>query len=55
MPIPDFLFGVRERAAALAGISADAIVQAMVTEYPPGALIGISLARAARLRLKLHN
>ena len=47
MPIPDFLFGVRERAAALAGISADAIVQAMVTEYPPGALIGWPPRRAA--------
>jgi len=67
-PIPDFLLDVRERAAAFAGIPADAIVQAMVTEYPPGApngwhraapqfgtIIGISLASAARMRLKPHK
>jgi hypothetical protein len=31
-PIADFRLGVRERSAAFAGIQADAIVQAMVTE-----------------------
>jgi alkylated DNA repair dioxygenase AlkB len=39
-PLPDFLFGLRERAAAFAGIPAEAFAQAMVTEYGPGAGIG---------------
>lgn len=66
--IPDFLLSVRDRAAALVEIPAGEIVQAMVTEYPPGApigwhrdapqfgrIIGISLASPARMRLKPYK
>jgi alkylated DNA repair dioxygenase AlkB len=64
-PIPDFLLGVRERAADFAGLRADDLVQAMVSEYSVGTpigwhrdapqfgtIIGISLASACRMRLK---
>jgi alkylated DNA repair dioxygenase AlkB len=64
-PIPDFLLGVRERAAEFAGVCADSLVQAMVTEYSVGTpigwhrdapqfgtIIGISLGSACRMRLK---
>src|ERR1051325_9752836 len=38
--IPDFLKPLRHRAARFAGIEADALAQALVLEYPPGAAIG---------------
>ena len=64
-PIPDWLLPARERAAAFAGLEADAIVHALVTRYDPGAgigwhrdrplfehVIGISLGAPATLRLR---
>lgn len=39
-PIPGFLFPLRERASALAGLEPAALEQALVTEYSPGAAIG---------------
>lgn len=39
-PIPDFLLPVRAAAAAFAGLAAETIHHAMVTEYAPGAGIG---------------
>ena len=39
-PIPDFLLAARACAAKLAGLAADKFVQALVTEYAPGAGIG---------------
>ena len=66
--IPSFLFPVRERAAAFAGILPKEIIEAVVTEYPPGApigwhrdvpqfeiIIGISLAGSARMRFKPYK
>jgi len=38
--IPDFLLPLRERAAPLAGLPPEALEQALVTEYQPGAGIG---------------
>ena len=38
--MPGFLLPVREKAAAFANISADALQQVLVTEYGPGAAIG---------------
>lgn len=64
-PIPKFLENIRERAANIAGLPADNLVQAMVSEYSPGTpigwhrdapqfgtIIGISLGSACRFRLK---
>jgi alkylated DNA repair dioxygenase AlkB len=39
-PIPDFLQSLRRKAADLAGLAPDALVHALVNEYPPGAPIG---------------
>ena len=39
-PVPGFLEPVREAAAAFAGLAPEALAQAMVTEYAPGAGIG---------------
>jgi alkylated DNA repair dioxygenase AlkB len=39
-PLPEFLLAVRARSAAWAGIGAELFVEALVTEYPPGATIG---------------
>jgi alkylated DNA repair dioxygenase AlkB len=63
--IPAFLLPLRELAAALAGIPAAALVQALVSEYAPGAgigwhrdrpvfdkVIGISLVSPCRFRLR---
>jgi alkylated DNA repair dioxygenase AlkB len=63
--IPAFLLPLRELAAALAGIPAAAPVQALVSEYAPGAgigwhrdrpvfdkVIGISLVSPCRFRLR---
>jgi alkylated DNA repair dioxygenase AlkB len=67
-PIPDFLAAIRDRAAAFAGLAADEIVQAMITEYSPGTpigwhrdrpqfgtIVGISLASSCRMRLKPYQ
>ncbi|TZG25768.1 alpha-ketoglutarate-dependent dioxygenase AlkB [Sphingomonas montanisoli] len=64
-PMPDWLLPVRDRAAALAGLAVDALVQALVIRYDPGAgigwhrdrpqfehVIGLSLGSAATLRLR---
>jgi alkylated DNA repair dioxygenase AlkB len=64
-PIPAFLLGIRARAAEFAGVAADDLVHAMVSEYSVGtpigwhrdapqfgSIIGISLASACRMRLK---
>jgi alkylated DNA repair dioxygenase AlkB len=39
-PIPDFLQALRHKAADLAGLAPDALVHALVNEYPAGAPIG---------------
>jgi alkylated DNA repair dioxygenase AlkB len=64
-PIPDFLEGLRQRAAAWADIAAGELFQCTVAEYAPatqlgwhrdvptfGIVIGISLASPCRLRLR---
>lgn len=63
--MPDFLLPVRDRAAALAGLEPEALEQALVTEYRPGAgigwhrdrpqfaeVIGVSLASPCVLRFR---
>jgi DNA oxidative demethylase len=66
LPLPEFLAGVRARAAAWAGIPADGFVEALITEYTPGAgigwhrdapmfgdvIAGISLVGACRMRFR---
>src|ERR1700722_10770368 len=39
-PIPDFLGPLRDIAHAVSGVPADRLVQALITEYAPGAGIG---------------
>ena len=65
-PLPDFLLPVRERCAALAGLEADALAQALVSRYPPGAgigwhrdapmfgaaIVGVSLGALCRMRFQ---
>lgn len=64
-PIPDFLLPLRARAADFAGLAADALVQALLIRYDPGAgigwhrdrpvfehVVGISLGAPAILRLR---
>jgi alkylated DNA repair protein (DNA oxidative demethylase) len=64
-PIPAWLSPVRARAAGLAGEEPDALVEALVQRYPPGAtigwhrdapafgtVIGVSLASSSRLRFQ---
>src|SRR5688572_13612033 len=64
-PIPDWLRPLRARAAALAGLAAEAFVHALVIEYAPGAgigwhrdrpvfgdVVGISLLAPAPLRFR---
>ncbi|WP_165187441.1 alpha-ketoglutarate-dependent dioxygenase AlkB [Caulobacter soli] len=46
-PIPDFLQSLRRKAAGLAGLEPDALVHALVNEYPPGAPIGWHRDKAA--------
>jgi alkylated DNA repair protein (DNA oxidative demethylase) len=38
--IPEFLHGLRERAAALVAVEAEELVETLMTEYPPEAAIG---------------
>ncbi len=65
-PLPEFLLGLRARAGAWASIDDAAFVEALITEYPPGATIGwhrdapmfgdviagISLLSPSRLKLR---
>jgi alkylated DNA repair dioxygenase AlkB len=64
-PIPDWLLGVREVAAAFAGLPSDDFVQALIARYDPGAgigwhrdrdvfenVVGISLGTPATLRFR---
>ena len=64
-PIPDWVLPVRRRAAELAGEEPDALVEALVQRYPPGAtigwhrdapafgaVVGVSLGTACRLRFQ---
>jgi alkylated DNA repair dioxygenase AlkB len=66
--ILDFLIPLRDKAAAFAEIAPDGIVEAVVTEYPPGApigwhrdvpqfevIIGVSLASSCRMRFKPYK
>jgi alkylated DNA repair protein (DNA oxidative demethylase) len=39
-PIPEFLLDLRERAARFAAVGSEALEEALITEYPPGAAIG---------------
>jgi DNA oxidative demethylase len=64
-PLPGWLLPLRAKAAAFAGLDPDALMQAMVSRYDPGAgigwhrdrpqfehVIGVSLGAAAVLRLR---
>jgi alkylated DNA repair protein (DNA oxidative demethylase) len=64
-PIPPWLVPVRDRAATLAGLEDEELVQVLIQRYPPGAPIGwhrdspaydvvagVSLGSAARMRLR---
>lgn len=64
-PMPPLLLPLRERAAELAGVEPERLVQALVQRYPEGAtigwhhdsppfdrIVGISLLGAARLRFR---
>ena len=64
-PVPDWLRPLRARAAAFAGIDDDALLQALITQYPPGAgigwhrdrpvfehVVGVSLYTPAKLRFR---
>lgn len=64
-PIPEFLLPLRERAASFAGVTAEALAEALITEYSPGAtigwhrdaapfdiVVGISLASACHFRFR---
>jgi alkylated DNA repair dioxygenase AlkB len=63
--MPAFLGPLRERAAALASVAPDALSEALLTEYPPGApigwhrdargfgiVVGVSLLSACRFRFR---
>ena len=64
-PVPEFLLPLREKAAELASVEADALAEALITEYSPGAsigwhkdahpfgiVVGISLLSASRFRFR---
>lgn len=64
-PLPDWLESLRDRAADVARLPADALVQALVIRYDPGAgigwhrdrpvfdqVVGISLGNAATMRFR---
>jgi DNA oxidative demethylase len=64
-PIPDWLLPLREKAARFAGLDPDALVQALLIRYDPGAgigwhrdrpvfehVLGISLGAAATMRFR---
>jgi alkylated DNA repair dioxygenase AlkB len=67
-PIPDYLLGIRARAAEFAGLPTDDLVQAMVSEYSVGTpigwhrdapqfgtIMGVSLGGDCRMRLKPYH
>lgn len=67
-PIPEFLSPLSERAAQVLGVPPQAFVEAVVTEYPPGApigwhrdvpqfeqIVGISLGGRCRMRFKPYK
>lgn len=67
-PVPDFLLAMRAKAAAFAGLEPEALAQALVIQYPPGApigwhrdrpafkdVVGVSLLTPAPLRLRLER
>jgi DNA oxidative demethylase len=67
-PIPEWLLPFRERAAAFAGLPKDALVQALVIRYDPGAgigwhndrpnfehVVGISLGAPAMMRFRRRH
>jgi alkylated DNA repair dioxygenase AlkB len=64
-PVPDWILPVRERAAALAGLEPEALVEALVQRYPEGAqigwhrdapmfgtVVGVSLLASSRMRFR---
>lgn len=64
-PMPDWLLPIRDRAAAAAGLAPDALVQALLLRYDPGAgigwhrdrpiydqVVGISLGAPATMRFR---
>src|SRR5579884_1850242 len=64
-PIPDWLLSGRARAAALANVEPDELVEALVQRYPEGAqigwhrdapmfgtVVGVSLGSSARMRFR---
>ena len=64
-PIPDWLAPARERAAGLADVAPEDLVEALVQRYPPGStigwhrdapafgvVVGVSLAGSCRLRFQ---
>jgi DNA oxidative demethylase len=64
-PMPEFLLGLRGRAAALAAVEPEALAEVLVTHYPPGAgigwhrdapafgvVVGVSLLGACRFRFQ---
>ena len=64
-PFPDWLLPHRDRAAELAGVEADELVEGLVQRYPPratigwhrdapmfGKVVGLSLGAAARMRFR---
>ena len=64
-PLPDWLLPVRDRAARFAGLPSDALVQALLIRYDPGAgigwhkdrpvfehVVGISLGNSAPMRFR---
>jgi DNA oxidative demethylase len=64
-PIPDWLEPVRAKAAALAGVEPEALVEVLVQRYPEGAqigwhrdapmfgtVVGVSLGSASRMRFR---
>jgi alkylated DNA repair dioxygenase AlkB len=66
--IPAWLLPLREQAAAVAGLPAATLEEALVTEYPPGAgigwhrdapgfgvVIGVSLGAACRMRFRKRD
>jgi len=66
--IPEFLTGLRTKAANWLAIAPEPIVEAVITEYPPGApigwhrdvpqfgwIIGVSLASSCKMRLKPYK
>ncbi len=65
LPIPSWLTPIRDRAATFAGLDSDALIQALLIRYDPGAgigwhrdrpiyehVIGISLGEPASLRFR---